>query len=121
MTDGAMLYEKFIKLAFKLGTGKSISRWGDPARLANTDTFSSGNLYEVKAGTAYSMQIFIAKLDRNLIKDDEARNQIELHLRLVIDAETVHAISEAIKRFWRNVIDHYYDIENDGGIKLKSN
>lgn len=50
-----LTYENFIREAFSVVTGKSVERWGDPAQLANTDVFSSGPLYEVKAAISYSM------------------------------------------------------------------
>lgn len=54
--DKAMNYETLLRTAFGFAEdGRMLGRWGDPARIANTDQFSYGNIATVKAGTAYAM------------------------------------------------------------------
>lgn len=60
-----LIYENFIRFAFEQAFGHSVERWGDPARLANTDMFSDGNLSKVKAAVSYSMSIL-----NNILEND---------------------------------------------------
>lgn len=63
--DEAWHYETFIRRAFgthNKSIGEMISRWGDPAELADTDTFSVAGrdpacFAQVKAAAVYAMAI----------------------------------------------------------------
>lgn len=94
-----LTYENFIRSAFTKAYGQEVGRWGDPAALANTDTFDADQLSKVKAGISYSMSI----LNHFLIEDNELSeaqyNDIESILNRVLSSQNKMDIYDLIEEY----------------------
>lgn len=99
-------YELFVRTAFGTAAGKPIGRFEDPAELADTDTFTAGNLDAVKVAVGYAMGI-ITKHIRN--KDAATHDAMDAYISRVVAAGSVDEIHGIIKDFDKNVTDKYFD------------
>ena len=59
-------YEMFVRNAFSYALKENIGRWGDPAGLANTDTFNTNDIDSVKSAIGYCMNIYNKEDERDL-------------------------------------------------------
>ena len=115
MIEMSLNYEYFVRNAFTFGTGESVSRYGDPASLANTDAFKDSNIAPVKVAVGYAMAIM-----RNAVEgvpDDESK-RLDSFIEDVIDAPDILAINRLIADFQNTVVKQYF-ISQDDSIKLK--
>ena len=105
-------YEDFLRDAFGVPTGTSVDRWGDPARVANTDNFNEDSLNIVKAATVYAMTIY-----RNHVKKttDADRSRVAKSISDVMDSSKLADISTCIADFERLFVNKYYK-KSDGKI-----
>lgn len=97
-------YEMFIRGAFTKGLGQNIERWGDPAKLANTDVYSAGKLHEVKAAVSYSMLIFNDIIinehsDHQVLADSRNYERLESIVEDVINASDKPAVMALIREY----------------------
>jgi hypothetical protein len=102
----AMEYEKFIRDAFSLAFGKPVSRYGDPAGLADTDVFDPSSIASVKAATVYAMALFhkiVSSLGVSITVSYDAQ---------VIDARDLAEISQIIRQFRTEVVDKYFVVSS---------
>ncbi len=91
--DMNMAYEMFLRQAFGVG------RWGDPAQLANTDTFSSGTLAEIKVGAGYAMAIFNNRILENAASDERMNDFCTSALNNLLNASTRDDIFHIIEEY----------------------
>jgi hypothetical protein len=116
----AMSYETFIRRAFSLNERELIERWGDPASLANTDSFTENNISSVKAAVAYGIEIFNGKiLNHNSASMSEAEMiRVESFTGQIINAANLQDLSLIADDYITTVEDKYYD-RKDGKETLK--
>ena len=106
MANGATTYEMFIRNAFKFALDQgfalnefgSISRYGDPAGLADTDKYGSHRINYVKAAAAYAVAIYENHFDRaSYLSKDEGERRT--YVDSIIEADSVYEVVEIIERF----------------------
>jgi len=102
-------YEDLLRAAFGLSAGKEIGRWGDPARLANTDVFSKGNLSSVKIGTGYAIEIFNDAIINKGGLDDPEHDRLEAFPERVLSSADLAGISALIEEYDQTVVDKYFE------------
>lgn len=117
----AMNYETFLRAAFGYKQGGMLERWGDPAGIANTDSFSLENLAAVKVGTGYAVEILSNSVfnDSGQKLEDAEWSRLERFTERVINAASLIEIDKIITEFRDSVIDKYFDL-HDGKMTLKS-
>lgn len=117
----AMSYELLLRSAFGHISGNNVERSDDPAGLAEADIWRSGDLVLVKIGTGYAMQIFLNEILNQGFEMDQAEfESLEEYARSVMGSEDLDNISELITDFRENVINKYYNRDqNQGGLTLK--
>ena len=117
----AINYEMFLRTAFGYKQGGLLERCGDPAGIANADSFSQVNLAAVKAGTGYAMEILANSVinDSGQELENAEWNRLEKFTERVINAVSLYKIDVIINDFRDSVIDKYFDI-NDRKMTLKS-
>jgi hypothetical protein len=106
----SLKYENFIRTAFGYvlnSDRKMIEKSEDPAELAYAGYFTIGNINKVKAATAYAMSVYRAVIvdSHNCSEDDY--DIIENLIGIVINAESLSAISEAIDQFKSQIVRKY--------------
>ncbi|WP_317955433.1 hypothetical protein [Paenibacillus chitinolyticus] len=104
-------YENFIRRAFAIVTGQFVERYGDPAQLANTDVFSAGPLYQVKAAISYSMCMLRAHIineynDHPSLRDETAYDRLDSIIEEVLNAPNKESVFVLIQEFK----DRYFTI-----------
>ena len=111
-------FEDFIRMAFKHGLGKEIGRRGDPASLANTDSFSENNICSVKVALGYSMEIYLDELINSKEITEQEIQRLEDFVCKVINAKNLNEIHNIKINFEKRVLKKYYSL-NNGMRKLK--
>lgn len=111
-------YEMFVRSAFSYALKEDIERCGDPAELANTDSFNDDNIDSVKSAIGYCMSIFNKDILGIISNDYDEMERVENFVKNIIRANTLLDIYSTLEDYNNTVKDKYYNI-NDGVIKLK--
>ncbi|MDA2236367.1 hypothetical protein CN952_06015 [Bacillus cereus] len=99
----ALRYETFIRRAFGAQDGEMLERWGDPAKMANTDYFSDHHFNEVKATTGYAMLTFNAYIQQNTDVNPQDSQRMNSIVSDVINASDLTAIATLIDEYVNNI------------------
>jgi hypothetical protein len=116
--DQAKEYEGFLRCAFGLKQGIRLKQNGDPAKAADTKSFSSDNLEGVKAATAYAMMIYQNDIAHRSDVPQSDRNRLNNYVKDVINSSSLEEISDLITGFNESFVNRYYEI-SDGRIIFK--
>lgn len=107
-----LTYENFVRAAFSLETKEDVGRWGDPAKLANTDIFDAGYLSKIKASVSYSMCIFNFHVtEYSSIQDDqydELHEKMDTILEQVFSADTPLKVYDLIEEYKNTFFNFIY-------------
>lgn len=110
-------YEMFVRNAFSYALKENIGRWGDPAGLANTDTFNTNDIDSVKSAIGYCMNIYNKDILEKL-NDEIESGRIEDFVKKIIGANTLSDISTILDDYETTVKNKYFT-NSDGIIILK--
>lgn len=107
MSEMNICYERFIEGAFSTNKLNLISRFGDPAGLADTDVFAEDCIEKVKAAVSYSMQIFKNYIIKNKDLPIEEFENMDIMTKNVINAKDKEEIYDLICDFKEKYMDKY--------------
>ncbi|MGD1007869.1 MAG: hypothetical protein ABR980_11645 [Ignavibacteriaceae bacterium] len=114
----ALKYETLVRSAFGY-PGKKVERSGDPAQMADTATYSLGDLTRIKIATGYSMEIFTTAIKNNKSEVlQKEKKRLDKFANRILKAKNLEEISNLIEEFNNTVINYYYEF-NDGIMTLK--
>ncbi len=113
-----MQYETFLCRAFGLIKGENVPRYGDPASIADTDNYRPDYIDSVKAGVAYSMEIFNHKIENIHELEDNELERIRGFTHKVIVASSIQDITNLINDYVDSV-ERKYVPRMDGVNTLK--
>lgn len=104
-------YEYLLRDAFglALNEGEPIGRYGDPAKLADSDQYNQKGLDRAKVGVAYAIETILAVYDKFVSEDESYLSQLKERLFAVKMIEELDSIIEEVKV---NVLEKYFKIEN---------
>lgn len=117
--DYDLEYEQFLRLAFGLEQRKLISRYDDPAGVADADQFSPDNLEVVKVSVAYAMMVYRNTIRKQADIQQSDNTRFSNYVIKVVNAEYLANISDLITGFNESIVNRYFKIE-DGCINLKN-
>ena len=118
MTD-AYSYETFLRNIWSLHRGREVGRHGDPAQLADTDSFSERNIAAVKAAIAYAMEsVRVKVVNEVVINSDAEHRRLESFVPRVIGAASLSDLTDLMNEFSETVIDRYC-VMQQGIMRLK--
>lgn len=117
--DYDLEYEQFLRLAFGIEQRKILSRYDDPAGVANAAEFSPDNLEVVKASVAYAMMVYRKTISKKADIQQSDNTRISNYVIKVVNAECLDDISDLITGFNESIVNRYFKIE-DGFIDLKN-
>ena len=103
------LYEEILRNAFSYITKNHIDRYGDPAKLADTDMYYLGNIDRVKIGLGYAMEILFSELREDV--DDNEINRFNGFSHRLIQSQTLNDIEAIMNDFNTTVFQIYYNME----------
>jgi hypothetical protein len=119
--SSAQDYEKLIRAAFGYDPTdhslRMIEKYEDPAGLADEDIFTDENITEIKAATSYAILIVVNdiisySLDFDM-DDDEEESRLDSYAPRVLAAADSAEVGDVIRDFEENVMDRYYEVQND--------
>ena len=107
-----MEYESFLRWAFGLPLGIHLDRYGDPAKAADTDSFTLKNLESVKAATAYAMMIYWNDIVAQTHIPQSDHDKLQNYVKEVLDSSSLDNISNLTTSFNEFFVNKYYKRSN---------
>jgi hypothetical protein len=104
-------WEFFVRIAFgfKSHNGRLICRGGDPAGLATNDILSERSLNDVKAVTAYAMEIFNGDIrNRETAVPDGILVTMESYVIQALRATGIREMEDIVESYKTAVFNEYF-------------
>ncbi len=109
-------WEFFVRIAFGFvnHNGRLVHRGGDPAGLATNDILSERRINDVKAITAYAMEILNTDIkNRETQPRDEVLVTIDSYILQVIKALTIGEIENITESYKNSIFNEYFKYDSN--------